>query len=663
MKPGDIINTKEGPRLYMGGETTDKASYKKPITSGLTAAGLQGATFRWVDEIVGTARGILPGGITPAQGRELERRSFEKVQKEQPLAAVGAEIAGAALPSALTLGATTPVSATTIGAAGLRAIPAGLAYGAGGSEGITERIGPAVTTGLISGLGGSAMQILARPIANIGKAVKESFRKPEVAGKQEAQKLVKEALDFDKTDINKAIQFINEKAGKQYALADIGPNTRAYLDAVNVLPGKGKKEATDFLTKRNEGMLNRIKGDLQDAFGAKASYFETFSALKSARLESGKKLYSLAMEKKIPVNSQLIEILKRPSARNAFEKAYTLAAEEGVRLPRVNLKNGQLYTADDKLIKAIDTKLLHYMKLSLDDSIYTSRVPTSGVGSTELGLRKSTKNDFLDYIDSNNKTYKRARDQWAGTTSVMDSLDLGRKFDAPSVNVEELSQEIAKMSKSELEAFRNGVLNNIIEKIEKKVSLGGRGANIAFDIIKQPRSRRLLRETFPPTREGTQKYKKFISNLEDEIDLKDTSNVVIGNSATAGRQEAVSRIRGVVQPSDFQNLSPVGLVYSMLKADNAEISDRAATAAANELARILTETNPAALKQIAKELSDKKTFKGILKNYIPKGLEYITKSTISPQTIAAESYIFGGQYVPKTQSIEQITEGLLKIEK
>ena len=49
----------------------------------------------------------------------------------------------------------------------------------------------------------------------------------------------------------------------------------------------------------------------------------------------------------------------------------------------------------------------------------------------------------------------------------MDSLDLGRKFDAPSVNVEELSQEIAKMSKSELEAFRNGVLNNIIEKIEK----------------------------------------------------------------------------------------------------------------------------------------------------------------------------------------------------
>ena len=133
---------------------------------------------------------------------------------------------------------------------------------------------------------------------NIGKAVKESFRKPEVAGKQEAQKLVKEALDFDKTDINKAIQFINEKAGKQYALADIGPNTRAYLDAVNVLPGKGKKEATDFLTKRNEGMLNRIKGDLQDAFGAKASYFETFSALKICKIRKWKKIIFTCYGKK-----------------------------------------------------------------------------------------------------------------------------------------------------------------------------------------------------------------------------------------------------------------------------------------------------------------------------------------------------------------------------
>ena len=51
-----------------------------------------------------------------------------------------------------------------------------------------------------------------------------------------------------------------------------------------------------------------------------------------------------------------------------------------------------------------------------------------------------------------------------------------------------------------------------------------------------------------------------------------------------------------MQPSDIQNLSPVGLLYSMLKADNPQLQEKAALSAANELARILTETNPTALK-------------------------------------------------------------------
>lgn len=661
MKPGDIISTPKGPALYLGGDTKDINNYKLPVTSGLPAAGLQGLTWRYYDEVVGTVRGAIDPTITAQQGRQLERAAFEKVQKEQPGAAIAAEIVGAAIPSLFTLGATAPVSATGILQAGLRAAPAGAIYGAGGAEGYTERVGPAIATGLTAGVGGSALQVLARPFSNLTQMVKSSLIKPEVAGKKEAQKLVKEALDFDKTDINKAIQYITERSGKQYALADIGPNTRAYLDAVNVLPGKGKKEAQDFLKKRNEGMLNRITGDLQDAFGAKASYFETYKALESARSANGKILYSKAMEKKIPVNEELVDILRKPSASSAFEKAYIMAAEDGIKLPRINLKNGKMFTDKGKEVKAIDTQLLHYMKLSLDDSIYTSRSPLSGVGATELGLKKKTKNDFLNYIDKNNKTYKRARDEWSGTTSIMDALDRGRKFDAPSINVEELSAEIAKMSKSELEAFRNGVLNRIVENLENKISYDGRGANLALEIIKKPKNRRLLRQTFPPTGLGTQQYKKFMSNLNDEIEMKDTSNVVIGNSATAGRQEAVSRIRGVVSPSEVQNLSPVGLFYTMLKADSKEMSDRAASSAASELARILTETNPTALKQIAKEIESKKTFKGILKNYLPTAAERIVRAPISPQVVAAESNVFG-QYAPRTPSIQELTDRLLTLE-
>jgi hypothetical protein len=241
----------------------------------------------------------------------------------------------------------------------------------------------------------------------------------------------------------------------------------------------------------------------------------------------------------------------------------------------------------------------------------------------------------------------------------MDKLELGRKFDAPKQNIEEISEEIAAMSKSELEAFRNGVLNNIVEKMEKSIAFDGRGANLAFNIIKTPRSRKLLRETFEPGAAGEKKFNKFISNLEDEIQIKDTSNLIVGNSATAGRQEAVSEIKGLVKPSDIQNLSPVGFIYSMLKADNPELQERAAKAAANELTRILLETNPKSLEKIAKELSNKKTFKGILKDYIPKGFESIIKAPISPQVIAAGANIPGGQ-TPSIQapSMEVLLEKL-----
>jgi|TARA_R110001632_G_scaffold233065_1_gene376230 hypothetical protein len=662
MKAGDIIETKKGPALYMGGDTKDKNNYKFPVTSGLGAAAGQGLTFRFLDEIVGTTRGILPGGVTPQQGRDLERRSFEKVQRERPAAALAAEIGGAALPALLTLGASTPVSATGIGTAAARAGLSGLAYGAGSGEGVTERIGPALSTGAISAAGGAGMQVLARPIAKLGKEIKGSFQKPEKVGKKAAQKLVKDALDYDKTDINSAIQYITNRSGKQYTLADIGPNTRAYLDAVNVIPGVAKKQAQDFLKERNEGMLPRITSDLQEAFGAKASYFDAYKAMESARSESGKILYSKAMEKKIPIDASFVKLLKRPSAQGAFKKAYELAGESGIKLPRINLQNGKMYTKQGNPVKAIDTKLLHWMKLSLDDAIYTGRSPLSGVGSTQLNLQKATKNDFLDYMDKNNKTYKRARDEWSEKTAIMDKLELGRKFDAPGQNVEEIAEEIGKMSKSELEAFRNGVLNNIVEKMEKSVAIGGRGANMAFNVIKTPRSRNLLRNTFKPGKAGQVKFDKFISNLTDEIDIKDTSNLIIGNSATAGRQEAVSTIKQLIEPSDFQNLSPVGLLYSMLKADNPQLQERAAKAAASELARILTETNPQSLKMIAKELSDKKTFTGILKNYIPKGFENILKAPISPQVIAAQSNIPGGSEAAQslTPSIEVLMERLNK---
>ena len=65
----------------------------------------------------------------------------------------------------------------------------------------------------------------------------------------------------------------------------------------------------------------------------------------------------------------------------------------------------------------------------------------------------------------------------------------------------------------------------------------------------------------------------------------------------------------------------------------------------------------------SKELSDKKTFSGILQNYIPKGFENIAKAPISPQVIASQANILGGSDVGiKTPSMEVLLEKLNKLE-
>ena len=147
MKAGDIIDTKKGPALYLGGDTTDIKNYKFPVFTEKTAAGMQGLTFRFADELTGAIRGGLSSEMTIDQAIDLEREAFEKYGKEQPLAAIAAELADAAAPAVVTLGASAPISATGIGAAALRAVPAGVAYGAGAAEGDPlERALPAIGT-------------------------------------------------------------------------------------------------------------------------------------------------------------------------------------------------------------------------------------------------------------------------------------------------------------------------------------------------------------------------------------------------------------------------------------------------------------------------------------------------------------------------------------
>ena len=78
------------------------------------------------------------------------------------------------------------------------------------------------------------------------------------------------------------------------------------------------------------------------------------------------------------------------------------------------------------------------------------------------------------------------------------------------------------MSQSEKLAFRNGVMNTIIDKMETSIfdEASGRGTNLAFNIIKTPKNKELLRLTFPKGYKVQEHLISLCQNLMMKYKLK-----------------------------------------------------------------------------------------------------------------------------------------------
>jgi hypothetical protein len=136
----------------------------------------------------------------------------------------------------------------------------------------------------------------------------------------------------------------------------------------------------------------------------------------------------------------------------------------------------------------------------------------------------------LNFIDRNNAAYKRARNYWAGETSAMDAMQMGRNF--LRLDEDELAADIRKMSKSEKEAFRLGAMQNVLDRMggaQMGETVTGAVGNPARDLIKNPRTVRLLGLTF----DDKTVFNRFINRLEDETEMRLTSAQVLRGSQTA----------------------------------------------------------------------------------------------------------------------------------
>jgi hypothetical protein len=643
-------------KITDSGERMLEQLESQSITTGGFGQFLQGLSLNFSENVTGALKSYFSAAPTEVAQQlgvgadtqpspsdvsvEMERIKLADTARESPGKSLTANIAGAMVPSLLTRKAT-PGLAENIGTAAA----AGFFSGMGASD--QEIFSPeAVKEGAL----GSGLALVTLPVAKVVQMgggtvyrgiVKSIFDNPQRLGVDEARTLVKQALVSDVGGVDDAIRFVLEKKGKPYALADIGPNTRAYLDAANTIPGPSKQRAKAFLEDRDKGVLSRLTSDLQVAFGSKAAFFDEFNALKTARSDLGGKLYERALQKDVPVTPELTKLFERPSVQSAYDRAVRIANEEGIKLPDVKVVNGKLQTADGNDVTNISTTFLHYMKMGLDDVVFTGKNPASGIGTTELGKVKGTRVEFLNLLDAANPTYKNARRIWASDTAVMDAMEEGRTaLNKQAKDVDILLDDMKTMTKSEIEGLRLGVMQNLLDRLggaQTAQTVVGPTGNPALKIINDPKNLRILRATFPKDEAGDRAFERFMKNMKSEVEMKSTSRQVLQGSQTAERTQAIQDVRAGGQAMrELPAMSIQGLLARALQRDYAQLGDAQTRAVAEEMTRILTTTDPKKLTRLSKELSSRSLYDVISKD-VPELLPALGRAALGPFAIGSLS--------------------------
>ena len=628
-----------------GEDASDELVYIADFLNSANAGALdmvgQGATFNFSDEIGAKFQKDFPQSFYVA----VQNDAFDTYKSKNPIKASASQVVGAFVPTIIEgvytatnarRGRVVPlfperplVQALTDKATKFVKNPLvrsgiyGTTYSVGVDEGTAkERL--TKWRPYLTGLAAAALAVpsvlFSRMFGSIGEIVAQYPTQAE--GEKLANQMLEEAMITDADSVEEALVLAHNaiNKNKQLTLADTGQSSAALLELVNTLPGKGSKIVRDFLEARAGGRFGRLNSDLVKAFGVEASYFETLDALIDERKKIAAPLYeesftrtmiddngnttteprtiNLDTEYEIVKNdddtrevASINDLLSRPSIKRAITKASEIGLEDGVQLPDVEITDGGLVITSGpnkgELVDQADFQFMHYVKLALDNEISSARKPgATSLGNVELAKVVDTKNKFVSILDASNENYLTARKTFAGSVAIQEAMDYGLNLFTKKTYEGNPEKVISQMNASEKEAFRNGVFEAVLRKLDTS----GENTNAGLKIIGNKRNRDLLRLSFPDTY-PEEKFQEFMGNFTSEIESRAVEVQTLANSRTANRLALKEKFQDKsMRALQSTDLTPQGLINRMLRKDFAKLNYEQQEAMSERIAEILTET-------------------------------------------------------------------------
>lgn len=371
-------------------------------------------------------------------------------------------------------------------------------------------------------------------------------------------------------------------------IADTSPGLRGLAeDAVNSNLG-ARAWAERVLRPRQERMIGRVLNTARAATGANKGSFASARDIAAAKRQAAERLLPLARAQNFKVTDDVASLLSRPAIRDAYSGAQRLAANDGVSLPNLfvrqgddlvvnrNLSNADLFDAFDYM-----RKMLNQQSSAAFDGGKMAAMANAGNSAqlADIVSVSSLARQWRDALKVQNPSYANYLSQYADEFANTRAMQLGEtlwRTQGRKGLIDQVDDLIADMSDSEVAYLKEGIMQSVRDSLETRTMTG----NAAKVIFRSPRMQQIMRRAVTAgARNPSAEWSEFNKAMGDYIEMSATYNQVLGGSPTARRlagSEALDAAGSAAESTargDFTGALLSGL-RSLLRAGRMSPADR-----------------------------------------------------------------------------------------
>lgn len=450
-----------------------------------------------------------------------------------------------------------------------------------------EELAQKYFSGQAAGSAGRINDAIAKNVSPIGDVTDTVAKRVEL-GQKAAAPLYEEA--FQSTGIAP----LKNTLQKQWASAGntIGSLKKELNSLKQEMDLTAGKEASRPFNVYGQSNINQSKRDLAQKIEAKTQELE--SAISEREQIASFMKEAMADEaagKKAVWSPRLQEFLSDPSYQKFFKKGLEIQRLESLGLrkkfnPYEYGVTGIDANGDPIISKVPNLKMLDTLKKGMDAEIASHKNPITNRMDNEGRLLSINQSQFVDEIDrivGPQNPYARAR-KVSGDYITAEKATIKAQENFFSTDPEVLKRDFKKMTAAQQAAYKDGVVAAARKRMGTILETGG---NPYPKLMGKTDDVRRWQQILSP-----KEFKNFYESLKAEDLLFKTRNQVLGNSATARRQNQIKdfELTGAEVLTPTGTLRTLGLskISGWLKKQTAGLTDNMA----GSVAKLLYEDNP-----------------------------------------------------------------------